>query len=178
MGWVRPWPQVTVGRVFISQTPVSPLILLPVLKSTQDRQKQQDQEPTKPRWLERLLWWIAQDAKSHEQVRRRLITVWKAVRRSNEYIRWPAIPGDACKAILELESKVVVAKSARDFEAKPATHLLFIGWSKNHFNNLHFRMSLETQYLSTCAAGHALRFCCDFLKRRFVEMIVTPVQDF
>ena len=39
-----------------------------------------------------------------------------------------------------------------------ANILYSIGWSDNHFNNLHFILSLEAQDITTCAAEQALKF--------------------
>ena len=46
--------------------------------------------------------------------------------------------------------------------------ICFIGWSNNHFNNLHFRIPLETTYIATCAAAQPLLYC-DVLKRRLLK---------
>ena len=43
-----------------------------------------------------------------------------------------------------------------------------IGWSNNRFNNLHFNMSLETQFITACVAECSLRFC-DLFKHRLLK---------
>ena len=43
-----------------------------------------------------------------------------------------------------------------------------MGWSKNHFNNLHFEISLETNKITTWAAEQSLRLCV-FLKCRLLK---------
>ena len=37
--------------------------------------------------------------------------------------------------------------------------IVVIGWSNNHFNDLHFRISLETKETTTGAADETLMFC-------------------
>ena len=49
-----------------------------------------------------------------------------------------------------------------------ANRSFVIGWSNNHFNNLHFIISLETTQITTCAAKQSF-MSSDSLKRRSLK---------
>ena len=46
--------------------------------------------------------------------------------------------------------------------------LTIVGWSNNHFNDLHFILPLETNKTTTCAAERSL-INCVCLKRRLIK---------
>lgn len=49
----------------------------------------------------------------------------------------------------------------------------FMGWSNNHFKNLHFKLLPETNETTTCVAEPSL-MCCDFLTCRLLNYIKAP----
>ena len=51
-----------------------------------------------------------------------------------------------------------------------------IGWSNNHFNNLHVKISLETHNKATRAAETSLT-CCAFVQKWVVDIIAKSVHE-
>ena len=48
-------------------------------------------------------------------------------------------------------------------------HTHIIGWSNNHFNNLHVKVSLKTKEITTCAADKSST-CCVCLNHRLLNL--------
>ena len=48
--------------------------------------------------------------------------------------------------------KEAPSRNINGFPTDEAGLVFFTGWSNNHFNNLHFRIQLEIQHITTCAA--------------------------
>ena len=75
--------------------------------------------------------------------------------------------------LVEVSTQAVPCLEREDFPRRKGSPwrygtVSFIGWSDNHFNNLDFQNSLETQAITTCAAEKSWMFC-DMSKSRLLK---------